>query len=73
VSDEDDPTLTGADVFGEPTPGEAVKLKDVDRYANDRPRQRFRYRRDGRAIPHPDNFTPDPLEKELPDDYYSRD
>jgi RNA polymerase subunit RPABC4/transcription elongation factor Spt4 len=66
VSDEDDDTVTGADVFGTPIPGEAVKPKDVDRYANDRPRQRFRYRRDGRPIPHPDNFKPDDLERELP-------
>jgi hypothetical protein len=66
MSDEDDDTLTGADVFGEPVPGEAVTPKDVDRYRNDRPRQRFVYRSDGKPI---HKRTPDDLEKELPDDY----
>jgi hypothetical protein len=71
MSDEDDPTLTGADVFGDPVPGEAVTLPDRLKPRDYKTRPRFMYRSDGRPMP---KIEPrEELETELPDDYYSRD
>jgi hypothetical protein len=70
MTDEDD-TLTGADVFGEPVPGEAVTIPDADRYKR-RGKLRPKFHRspiDGRWLAEP----ADDVEMELPDDYYSRD
>jgi hypothetical protein len=41
---------TGADVFGEPVPGEAVTIADVDPCQGETPRARWTRRTDGRPV-----------------------
>jgi hypothetical protein len=69
VTDADDPTLTGADVFGEPVPGEAVQIPDRLKPRDYKTAPRFRYRSDGRPIP---RIEPrETIETELPLDQCS--
>ena len=66
MSDDDDPTLTAADVFGDVPPGEPVKPRDQFTPRDYRTAPRFRYRRDGR--PYPTSDPRDDIETELPDE-----